>query len=121
MESDKKVINCTYSELSSSGHIFIRNIPTYERIADGLKSVAIMWSIAVFCILIPVLHFVLVPLFFILGLVLGFSDWSTLKEIVSGEFNCPSCKKVNLLNQQSAKFPQNKRCEYCYITIEITE
>lgn len=65
----------------------------------SLKKLALYWALAVFCILIPVLHFILTPLFFIVGLIVFFSQYKNSHFLRTGHYTCPLCaNRVEIKN-----------------------
>lgn len=57
----------------------------------SLKKLSIYWALAIFCILIPVLHFILTPLFFVVGLMAFFSQYKNSHFLQTGFYVCPLC------------------------------
>jgi len=62
-----------------------------ERIKRSLKMFLSFFASSILCILIPVLHFVLVPLLLILSLVLPFKKLKEVKSVDLKDMNCPGC------------------------------
>ncbi len=77
------------------------------------------WCVAILCILVPALHFVLVPGFFILGIVLAVRTMSLQAEITSGHLNCPHCSKPMTLQKAAALWPHTEICQSCGSNIRI--
>lgn len=62
-----------------------------HRVARALKGAAVFWAVAAGCVFLPVLHFVLVPAFLIVGIVAGLRNLRD-EEIVSRVHGaCPRC------------------------------
>lgn len=121
-------LSLTHKELISvfwdkkaTGRVELREISSSERSVEAAKALAIGWGLAIFCILIPVLHFVLVPLFLILGIFWALKKWKTVQEVVTGGFACPACGKETSLEKSSARFPREERCSSCFVTVELKE
>lgn len=64
------------------------------RFKRALLRLAACWGIGALCILIPIAHFVLVPAFAVLGIVLFFRALGERASIVSVEGSCPRCKST---------------------------
>ncbi len=84
-----------------------------SRLKLALKKLFIYWSLALFFILIPVLHFILVPLFFILGAVIFARQMSQATIISQAQAHCPNCKQELILKNIKPKFPINDFCPHC--------
>lgn len=77
------------------------------------------WCVAVACVLIPVLHFILVPAFFFLGIFLAIRTMALKVEIVSGSISCPHCSKLMMLPKAAALWPHTEICQECGSNIRI--
>lgn len=110
---------CEADGKNTKGRAQCRDFSTAERAQRALKLGGILWLLAVIAVFVPILHFVLVPLLLIAGLVFGFSAWMDRGEILHGEFPCPVCGKTNVLAKQSASFPKTILCSHCYFTLQL--
>ncbi len=98
----------------SSGQILVRNIEKAKRSKAALKSLGILWSLSLVTAVIPILHAVLVPGFFIAGIVISLKIFNTKKEISEVQGQCPVCKKEIRLQDQSYKNHLKTECPHCY-------
>lgn len=92
-----------------NGHVFSKQ----ERTKRSLTRLFVFWGLAVASILIPVFHFVLVPLFFLLA---PFIARKTFKEEVAleeCELECPECKKLAAFAKNSGQWPLHSNCPHC--------
>lgn len=71
----------------------LKTLAVNERLKRSLKVFFIFFLMAVLSILIPVLHFVLVPGFLIASVVLSILKYKEIGIIDLSNFSCPSCKK----------------------------
>lgn len=110
---------CTVDDLATPGWVTRRDIPPDERLRRGGKMLGALWGVGVLSVFVPILHFVLPPIFFLLGLTFGFLVWRTKSEILEGEISCPNCKKVMRLQRLDEDWPFEKRCEGCSFTLRI--
>lgn len=85
----------------------------------ALMQITWTWCVAIVCVLIPALHFVLVPAFFILGIVLAVRTMALQAEITSGELNCPHCSKPMILQKSAALWPHTEICQNCGSNVRI--
>lgn len=74
-----------------SVELVIHSYTLNERFKRSLKMFLLLFFSSIACILIPVLHFVLVPLFLILSLVMPFRKFKESKSIDLKSLNCPGC------------------------------
>lgn len=88
-------------------------------LAKSLKMLALFWGIALLSVFLPVVHFVLVPLFFILGMVFAFRARKLRFEIVSGEVLCPNCKAQVTIKNASCAVDHKDICQSCASVIKI--
>jgi len=93
-----------------------------ERIKRSLKLFFILLAFAVFSILIPVLHFVLVPMFLILSLVLSLRKFKETKKIDFTGTVCPKCKidlKTGILSLKEDDKTVRLNCDNCRKSLTI--
>ncbi len=115
----RKEIVCVLDDKVEPGFVELNVYTKAQRTFNALKILGILWLIAGFTVFVPILHFVLVPLFAILGVVGFVSAWMTKAKIKEGEFVCPSCKVQNKMTPQDESFPKNIRCTSCYMTLRV--
>src|SRR4051812_26082592 len=76
---------------SSGGAMTVRDLTTGERLGRALRAMAVCWVLAVCSILVPLLHWVLVP-----GLLLGsfgiaYAVFQRVRIVAGGGGPCPMC------------------------------
>ena len=91
-----------------------------ELMPRGLKRMAKFWGIALACVVVPVLHFILVPGFFILGIYFGSETLKLKYKIIDGTFTCPDCNKTNCLKDLWFKETQAPICQECGVQVILT-
>ncbi len=77
-----------------------------ERFRKAMKTFAIVFAIALISILVPVFHFVLVPLFLIASIILAVRQYNKVYEFDLKGVQCPQCKddlKEGLLTTKESK------------------
>jgi hypothetical protein len=62
-----------------------------ERVKKSIKTFLFFFGLAIISILIPVLHFVLVPLFLILSFFLSYRKYKELISLDLTKLSCPGC------------------------------
>ncbi len=104
---------------TASGDARIRFLQPLERVKKTLRKLGVFWGSGLFCVLFPLLHFVLVPLFLLLGIYFAVRTATADRLIVSGSVLCPECHKPFLLKPALARWPLNGVCQNCLQSIEI--
>src|SRR3990167_5158528 len=98
---------CAVHELQA--HVFTQ----HERMKRALVRLFSFIALAVISILIPVLHFILVPLF---GLLAPFIAVKTYQEeVIIDEctLTCPECQKPAAFSKNSGQWPLHNSCSHC--------
>ena len=119
--TDEFSIRSAYNGQFATGIAKSRKLASGERIARTAKTLAIFWGLAVLTAFIPILHFVLVPLFLLLGLIFSVSVWMETSLLESGRCTCANCGKDFDLDRSAESWPKSHRCPLCYVTLEITK
>lgn len=86
----------------------------YQRLKYALKGASVYFLIALATVFIPVLHFLLVPLFLIISVVTGILRFGKTKSIDLTNTNCPICSsdlKIAVLYFHQENLSLN--CEEC--------
>jgi hypothetical protein len=101
--------SCTWEELNSS-----------QKMKRSLQCLGAFWAGSVLSVLIPILHFVLVPGFFIAGIVLSvrlYRQDILLKDV---EGVCPNCQKPLIFKKLVYGPEMKERCANCHTTFQIS-
>lgn len=99
--------NVTLHELA--GHTYTKQ----ERTRRALTRLFAFWGLAVVSILIPVFHFVLVPLFFLLAPFLARKTYKEEATLEACEIPCPECKQLTKFQKNSGQWPLHDNCPHC--------
>lgn len=94
----------------------IEAIPFARRLGRGAVRLLGAWVLAVGCVLVPLLHFVLVPGFLIAGPVLA---WLAVRQTVvvkSTSIGCPKCGQDAPIEEGTTGWPAGLRCGSCGTT-----
>ncbi|MGE0528457.1 MAG: hypothetical protein AB7G93_19800 [Bdellovibrionales bacterium] len=111
---------CSVDDQKTEGYVLRRDLSRHERLLRAGKMLGLLWLVMFFTVFVPILHFVLVPLFFVLGLVFAFTSWMETGEVISGEITCPNCQKLMELSRESEQWPKTQRCTGCSFTLQVT-
>lgn len=109
----------TPAEKKTSGKILLKVFSKSERTKRSVLTLAGFWLLAIFSVLIPVAHFVLVPAFLLLAPFLAYLKWQQDAGIIGGECFCPECKEKLALGSMKLKWPLTTSCLSCKATIYI--
>lgn len=96
-------------------HLFGKN----EKLMRAGKKLGLFWLIAVFCVFLPVVHFFLVPGFFLIGLFMFYRVMQTDGEVLSGKIPCPLCGKEVELGREFLNWPLKEICQGCVRVLRI--
>lgn len=97
----------------SGGTARVRALRLAERGKNALRRLGLFWGLGLLCVLLPLVHFVLVPLFLLLGLYFALATASVERFVVSGSVSCPECRKPFLLTPAPEHWPLEQLCAGC--------
>lgn len=91
-----------------------------EQKMRAIKSMLTFWLIAACCVLIPIAHFILVPGFFIGGIVVASRRWNAAEEGRDATGTCPACsKQITISLDKNPELPQWHNCPECSCPLEL--
>jgi hypothetical protein len=106
-------------ETVTSGQVEQLSWDKAQRTRRALKALGICWGIALCTVLIPILHFILVPLFLISGPIVFFWVASQERMITGGKGICPECGKAIDLMKSPPRWPLSDLCSHCQARLSI--
>ncbi|WP_038250404.1 hypothetical protein [Ghiorsea bivora] len=110
------------SKVMNPAKMWINTYNEKEQKVRAIKTLLNFWGIAALCILIPIAHFLLVPLFFIMGIMKSMKLLHKAEDGLYAEGNCPACEKQIKLNlDNNADLPQWIDCPNCKQAIELNQ
>lgn len=108
------------SKVDKPATMLVRNFTEKEQKIRAIKTLLKFWGIALLCVLIPVAHFILVPLFFIMGIMKAVKLLHKAEDGLHAEGDCPACEQQIQLNlDNNAELPQWMDCPECSEGIEL--
>jgi hypothetical protein len=115
---------CVQVSDATSGHTTFGGVRVqfwnkWERLLRALKFSGMCWVAGSISIFIPLLHFILVPLFLISGPILFFFLLRQESVILGGEGTCPSCQSFLPIARSAFRFPCSDLCTRCYHLLRI--
>lgn len=106
-------------EQTSVGNIEVNYWNSSERMMRGGKLLGGAWFAAALSILVPVLHFVLVPLFLLLGPLLFYIAYQQEESVIGGQVPCPACAQPVKVSGGKLKWPIFDHCSSCQTRVRI--
>ena len=103
-----------YDNQTAIGTIRVLVWSQRERFFRALKYGGLCWIVAVACVVVPILHFVLVPGFLLLGPVVFYNIYARESVVLGGEGTCPKYKKFLVIVRSSHHFPMTEVCGACH-------
>lgn len=110
-----------YGNKSTFGEIQIQSFSKKERTIRAFRVGGMCWGAALVAILIPLLHFILVPALLIAGPVAAFVISGQENIILGGNGICPHCQKDLPIGRSSSQFPIRELCTKCQSNLKISE
>lgn len=98
----------------------IRNFSPGEILQKSIKQLVMFWGLAIVSVLLPVVHFILVPLFFVMGAYLAVRARKFKQEIISGSVNCPQCKQPVTIKKSPFLEEHTEICQNCTSVVKIS-
>jgi hypothetical protein len=106
-------------ERRSEGFVEVELFHQSDRMKLILKKLAMFWSIALLSVLIPVFHFVTVPLFFFLGIFFAYRSSKSEGRVLSGQTRCPHCQTEVIVKEAELQWPLSEICQNCARVLRI--
>lgn len=120
-EKSIEVIASIGDERVGIGRVWIKEFNSNQKFGNAMKKLSLFWLAAAFCIFIPGLHFILVPLFFIVGIV-SFSKTIKINgKIIKGQTECPFCKNQVKIHPGLLNWPLKEICQHCVRALRINK
>lgn len=110
-----------YDEVTTHGELRVQEWNKRERILRALKFGGACLGLAIVSIILPLLHFVLVPGLLLAGPIVAFFVLRQEAVVLGGKGTCPYCKKTMKIVRSAPRFPISDMCEHCHksVTIEL--
>lgn len=105
----------------SSATVKIRTYSPANRQLRGLFALLICLGLAVISLFIPILHFVLVPIFVLASIPSYILVAARKSLIVGGEGSCPVCNAKFQIAKASDRWPLNDICTSCNSHVHIVK
>jgi hypothetical protein len=106
---------------ATSGEIRVQFWTNRERTLRAIKLGGLCWCAALISVIIPLLHFVLVPSLLLAGPILAFIVLGQRSVVLGGEGICPNCQAFLPIARTAYQFPISDICAKCYSSLKINE
>jgi hypothetical protein len=103
----------------ASGEVRMMHWEAADRRKRALKSWGLFWGIGLFCVIIPLAHFILVPSFLLAGPIVAFFVYNQTDVILGGTGTCPDCGKPFKVARMKIQWPLNDICSECHSAVKI--
>lgn len=104
----------------TEARVRVRPLDSRTRTARALRALGACWGLAVVSVLVPLLHFVLVPAFLIAGPVFAVQRLGERATLLGARGDCPGCGAPQEFTLALAPAPQVPlRCEACGRRIQL--
>lgn len=114
-------VKVTSFDQEKIGEVRIKTFNQKEKIFRGLKFLGIFWGSAIFAVFIPMLHFILVPLLFLVGIIVAAFVSQTKSVVLGGESICPKCESFLPIVRSNDQWPLTDLCSNCRSTVTISK
>lgn len=110
-------------ERRTTGFLEVKKFNPADKTRTALKKLALWWGLSILSILVPVFHFVLVPLFFFLGFFFARKGYKSEGEVLDGKTTCPHCGAEVKVGKGELNWPVTEICQGCarVVRMEIPE
>jgi len=91
------------------------------RTRRALKALGLCWGLAVVTVLVPIAHFVLVPGFFVLGIVLAVRRFGEATTVLGAFGHCPRCDAArDFIATGALRAEMRAQCPVCRNELALT-
>ena len=118
---NKQVTVETSNAQKNNAEATIQKYSEAEAHKRAVRGVGIFFALAVGSIFLPLVHFVLVPMFLILTPVAFVFLKRTKAKILKIAGTCPACGHAFLITDQPNVWPQESICDKCRKTFKVTQ
>lgn len=101
------------------GVVRVQSWSKTERTRRALKFWVIAWIAAVFCVMLPIVHFVLVPSLLLAGPTGAYIISQQTSVVLGGEATCPQCGVPLPLVRSPDRWPLTDLCSKCQTSVTI--
>lgn len=105
---------------ATEARLEVRHWNPRQRILRALQGLGMCWGAAVLAVLLPVLHWVLVPALLIAGPIFAIQRHGELTTVLSANGACPACGvDLSFRLAQASRARMMLRCDHCGRAISL--
>lgn len=101
------------------GEVRLQTWDQRDRLVRAFKFWGTFWGMAMVALLIPGMHFFLVPALLTTGPILAWRTYQQERAILGGKGTCPDCGAPLLIAPTKDRWPLSDLCTKCYRSIKI--
>ena len=101
------------------GVVYLERWDQKQRMKRALKTLGLTWGLAVGAVLIPLMHFILVPSLLIAGPALAYYQYQQQSAILGGTTECPKCGVTFEIVKSRERWPLKDVCSKCFTNVVI--
>ena len=105
----------------TQGKVTIKIWTEKERLTRALKFGGMTWAAAVICVVLPLVHFVLVPSLLIAGPFVAIWNFRRKSIVEGGSGTCPFCGKAVTIGRGNDVWPIDELCTQCQNNFSVTK
>jgi hypothetical protein len=104
----------------ATGEVYVRAWSSSDRTKRAIKTFCVWLAVAVLSVAVPILHFFLVPLFFVLAVIMAGVTYAQTSVVLGGEGTCPFCGAKLDIVKKSNRWPLDEVCDRCkrHVSVE---
>lgn len=114
------VVVRAYDGRTSTGSMEVRRVGLGRRAGRALRALAVCWGFAVIALLVPLLHWVLVPLLLLLGPVVAARAFARDRQVCGGGGRCPACAGPVAFMGSARPEAFQQTCPGCRLSLEVS-
>jgi hypothetical protein len=114
------VVIRSYDGRISAGAMDVREMSLGLRVGRALKALGICWMFAVIAVLVPILHWLLVPSLVLLGPIVAARAFSHERQVCGGGGPCPVCGSPIVFHHSAHPGSFNQPCRVCRLSLHVT-
>ena len=104
-----------------SARVSVQTPTPGQRLTRAARALATFWAVAAGCIFLPVLHFVLVPTFAAIGLVMGAARLRDQQTVTRVHGGCPRCgREQDFAFGHRLAATWTLDCPACHTNLQLT-
>lgn len=105
----------------SEGVCFVEILSPRRRLYKAIKVFLIWFLLGIASVAIPILHFLTVPIFLLLAVVLSSWSYSVRSIVTGGRGTCPYCHAPFTIVKSRETWPLADQCSECYRQVTIAK